>query len=350
MIFSMAKGSDGSGEERYVAYVPFNFAPGATLKQFEGSRLAHRGDPSLFIEKLAQETYALCGGPFLDKETAASHIDVLRASLLWLSLKQQVGLSYGGSGGTVTLYGDSPQTVNSDLSETFGWTEVDGHYDHDSALVRPEHLRLVRYQMGRVGVRYDLRGESVLEVASEAIQQPSVGAVVAQERLKVAIEIFAAHRYDLSDRAQFTSLVTVLEALTPNVPVSEVAAGLATRTFEFLKSLHGELPQDSEEREELNRLLSRVANWKHATIGESLAQFVHTVVERHDHLGDSATIAARMKAVYRERSRLLHAGQTSDEFGSHHRFLRSFVPKLLQELFLEAANGREPDLDFGDIS
>lgn len=90
MIFAISPGSDGSGLERYIAYLPFVLAPGANLASMDGPVASPQGSFSLKLEQL-HHRYTLSSGPFASEEAAAAHLDQLRACLLWLSLRHGVG-------------------------------------------------------------------------------------------------------------------------------------------------------------------------------------------------------------------------------------------------------------------
>ncbi len=93
MIFAFSPGSDGSGPERYVAYLPFVLAPGASLGPLESPVNSTQGSFNLKLEKL-HHLYTLSSGPFASADAGVAHLDELRACLLWLSLSYRVGVSY----------------------------------------------------------------------------------------------------------------------------------------------------------------------------------------------------------------------------------------------------------------
>lgn len=93
MIFAVSAGSEGSGPERYVAYLPFVLAPGASLGSLENPVTSSEGSLNLKLEKL-NHLHTVSLGPFASTDAAAAHLDRLRASLLWLSLEYAVGVSW----------------------------------------------------------------------------------------------------------------------------------------------------------------------------------------------------------------------------------------------------------------
>lgn len=93
MLFAISRGSDGSGAERYVVYVPFTLAPGVSLQALDRPAVLPGPGYQLTLERL-QYLHAIMLGTFGSPEEARSYVNKARASLLWLSLKFNCGVSY----------------------------------------------------------------------------------------------------------------------------------------------------------------------------------------------------------------------------------------------------------------
>ncbi len=177
MIFAISPGSEGSGHERYVAYLPFVLAPGANIAPIEYPVTSTQGSFNLKLEKLHHH-YALSSGPFPSEDAAAAHLDQLRASLLWLSLSYGVGVSYSKIIGDLELFG-APQPVAeldlvSQVARRVGWTATDGFYDADKALIRPDHKRLIRWESGQASVVLGITIESFFKSLSQTLSFASL--------------------------------------------------------------------------------------------------------------------------------------------------------------------------------
>ena len=66
MIFSMAAGTPGAGEERYGIYLPFELPIGRELKVEPGGSNIELANTQFTVERL-HHGYAIHGGGFLSK-------------------------------------------------------------------------------------------------------------------------------------------------------------------------------------------------------------------------------------------------------------------------------------------
>lgn len=345
MIFAISPGSDGSGHERYAAYLPFVLAPGAKLPPIDGPITLKQGHLDLKLEKL-HHLYALSSGSFPSEDTAAAHLDELRASLLWLSLRFGVGVSYSRILGNLKLF-EAPKAAPetgpiAHVAGAKGWTATDGHYDADKAVILPEHKRLTRWEMGRPSLVLGISIENFFNTLREALSFKGLRGVVENDKLKLAIELYAAYRFELSDNAQLITLVSALESLLPDMVIPECSSVALAKAKEVVKGYRDQYQHGSAEWSAVNHLLSRVGALRTESIGNTLRTYVSSVVSRHPDLGDPPDVSVKLRNVYSIRSTLLHEGHGGDqEMGEHLSFLREFVPRLLVVLFKEAAKAAE---------
>jgi hypothetical protein len=339
MLFSWSAGTDGSGSERYKAYLPFVIAPGASLK-FEMPACLDFGDVKVKLERL-HTMYALGAGPVQDPESAKTLIHKLQAALIWFSLKKHVGVSYSKNVQTIecrepTLIADDSNLKG--LSRAAGWTHVDGHFDSDKAGVLPEHKRLVRWETGRATLRIELSAANVCEVLKEGLQFNASERVIQDQKLRLAVEIFAAYRFELSKTAQFLTLITALEALLPDMAIPDAAEQALLRAKEAAAQMRDGYTSESAEWRSVDHLLQRIGGLKRQSIARTLQDYVERVLERHPKLA-SPEIPRNLKDAYNARSKLLHDG-TADEsdMSEHIAMLSEFVPKLLAALYVEVAS------------
>jgi len=345
MIFAASIGSDGSGQERYVSYFPFVLAPGADLAAIDGSASSTHGAATLRLEKL-HHLYAISFGPFASVETATASLDRLRAAFLWLSLSCGVGVSYSRVVGDLTVF-DTPKSVLepgffSDVAGTAGWTAIDGHYDADKALIRPDHKRLTRWEMGRATVTLNIGIENFFQTLRQALSFDGISRVAEHPKLRLAIELYATHRFELSDNARFISLVTTLESLLPDMKIPKCSLVALTQARAVVKETRERYPRDSPEWSAIGHLLSRVSTLEDESIGMTLRNHVSSIVSRHSELGNQTDVVKRLRDVYSARCVLLHEGRADDgRIKEHLSFLQEFVPRLLATLFRKVAEAED---------
>ena len=343
MLLALSPGSNGTGGDRFTASIPFVLSPGNTL-QFSGDSTCHlEGGVELKIEKLEQR-YLASIGPYSSTMDAERGLQRLTAALLWSSLELNVGVRYSSARGLVSLF-EVPIPVSTSepmahIGKITGWNEIDGHYDANDSVIRPENKRLVRFEGGQVTVTAGIAGNNFLNKLSEALQFSDPVAVVESNKLRLAIEICAGHRFEISPNAQFLVLVTALEALLPATAIAPPAVQALNLAHTAMLEERKNHPSTSQEWAEITHLLSRLETLQHESIGASIRRFASAIVQRHPDLGLPDFTSIALRDAYSARSRLLHDGRVDPTLlAKQLEFLRHFVPKLLRALFSEAANG-----------
>jgi hypothetical protein len=341
MIFSMSLGTAGSGDDRYTLYVPFSMSPSSSISNIEKSASVVLAGYDVRIEKLVN-FFALTIQPFATEEEAARFFPKARAALLWASLKQRAGISAPTTLSQADLF-PTPKSVNPgtdgirEVFEKAGWREYDGGYDADKAVVRPEMKKLVRWEMGRARAILSTSSANFCAIVTEALAFASAEKVLGDERLQLAIELYATHSFEVSDKAQFIGLVTVLEALVPESQISSDASSALAKAKTAVQQARDAVEKNTATWTDLNHLLSRIGGLEDQAIGTAMRMFVAEAAARFPALGNPAELTQKIRAAYNLRSDLLHEGRSEEDLKTSLGFLRDFVPKLLQHLFVEQA-------------
>ncbi len=343
MIFAVSAGSEGCRELRYSLYVPFSIAPGREISALDPSTTYDLHGYRVRLEKTVQ-FYALTVGPFDTQESAQRFFRLLRSAFLWASLKNALPISYPKALSEVTLF-DHPKPIDpkSDWAEPLrevGWEATDGNYDAHKAVILPEAKRLPRWEMGGVRVMVGIAAASFVGRVAEALSFKAPENVVRDHKLQLAMDLYSAAFFEMSDGARFIRLVTVLEALTPGTDVSPLSQQTLDALTQRAEKEREQYPKGSDERKELDRLVGRVRELKREAIGQTLRDYILPVVKRNADLGDPAEVKRRLREVYRHRSKLLHEGRIDEHaLRDGLRFLRQFVPRLLERLYVSEACG-----------
>lgn len=343
LIFAVSPGSDGTGPSRYVIYLPFVLAPGATVSSLERTASVAISSHTLTVEKLEQH-YAASLGPFSSREEAAPHLARLCGSLLWLSLRFNLGIRYSKTLSDVKMY-DEPMPIHESsslapIAHAVGWDAIDGNYDSDRAVIRPDHKKLMRWEGGQATFTVGFSVDSVLELAKDALSFPTLERVVEDQKLQLAIEIYAAYRFELSSKAQLLTLVTVLESLLPEIDIPPHSNVVLDELKDLVMVSRDTYSKASPGWRDLETLLSRVSSLKSEGIGIRLREYVSAVISAHPDLGEGEDVPAQLREVYTVRSKLLHQGHWNESKAQEKlAFLARFVPRLLEALFRDASNG-----------
>ena len=105
MIFAISIGSAGTGQDRFVLYVPFELSPGRKISRIDSSVSFDLCGYDLRFEEL-NHIYALTIGPFDTDGAARKFFAKLRSGLLWATLKHTTGIVYPKSISNVKLYAE----------------------------------------------------------------------------------------------------------------------------------------------------------------------------------------------------------------------------------------------------
>lgn len=342
MIFAVSPGTAGCGEDRFVATLPFLLSPGLVLQLPEESAQFTGTTGRLTIERL-HHLYVASLGPYQSTDSAEQGLAELRAAVLWCAIEFGAGVRYPIETGTVSLF-DEPITIPTvqpmaHIGEVTGWKSTDGHYKAGEALVLPDHKRLVRFESGNATLTAGIAIERFVAKAEEALSFKHLSKIACDKKLKLAIEVAMSHRFEASDNAQFITLITSLEALLPDLPVSPEASAAITEARQIIRNKRNTFARADPEWSELERLLDRINTLRVDSVGAGMRSFINAVLERHPGLGDRQAISKKVRDAYNARSRLLHDGHVpKEQLRAGLVFLRDFVPRLLRCLFREAAS------------
>ena len=336
---SFSPGSTGSGPERYVASLPFELSPGSLVQLPKDVPNQTGLNGSLKLERL-HHIYSLSLGPFPSPLDAEVGLANLRAAALWCAIEFGVGLRYPAGTQGATLF-DAPIPIPPTqpmafIGEMTGWLASDGHYDARLPVIRPDHKRLVRVEAGGATVTAGISIDRFMAKLEEALSFSGLSQASNDSKLMLAIEVALGHRFEVTDNARFISLVTSLEALTPDLAVTQSSAEAVEAAIRLTRTARDTIAREDPEWEAMNRLLSRIGKLKNDSIGEAIRSFIDDVMTRNPSLGDRNDIRKLVVGAYATRSRLLHDGSVAvDQLQCSLEFLRAFVPSLLRALFRE---------------
>ena len=237
MLFSWSVGSSGSGSDRFALYVPFTVSLGCEISSIDREMEYNINGYKVRIEKLIN-FYAITVGEFNSIDEAHRFFPKLCSSFLWVSLKIKAGINYPNMITEIKLE-ENPTPIHKYsnirmVTDMVGWSEIEGHYDADKAVVRPEAKKLIRFEMGQPSVIIGVNTKNFVKFISEAILFKSPESIINNKKLQLAISLYSAYHYELSDSAKFITLVTVIEALKPK---EEEVSDTAREALEAVQKL-----------------------------------------------------------------------------------------------------------------
>lgn len=146
------------------------------------------------------------------------------------------------------------------------------------------------------------------------------------EDLNLALDLYSKHA-QFNKKSQFLDLITILEILKPEYPVSDKSLESIGEIKKFIKSLRKNFENGSGEFNEFDRYFNDLSYWKTKSINSSLQQFAN---EHQEDFKDFEDIDKKLKRAYDIRSNITHNGALEDDFEKYYQFLRNFVAKLLK--------------------
>lgn len=146
------------------------------------------------------------------------------------------------------------------------------------------------------------------------------------ENLKLALDIYSKHAQN-NKKSQFLDLVTILEILKEDIPVSNDSLNTINDIKKFMKSIRKNFENGSDEYEEFNGYFNDLSHWKYKSINNSLQIFAN---KHKNEFNEYEDINIKLKRAYDIRSNITHNGLIEDDFEEYYNFLRRFVGKLLK--------------------
>lgn len=163
-------------------------------------------------------------------------------------------------------------------------------------------------------------------------------------KLQLAISLYSASHYEVSDNAKFITLVNVLEALKKQEEIPDATKEVLKSAKLLIKEKRDLCKKNSEEWIELEHLISRTGQLKKQSVKKSIKKFISEIIKENIELGDQKETSKKISDIYDLRSKLLHDSIADyEKIKKELHFLIGFIPKLLEYLYQkEAGHSRLP--------
>lgn len=330
--------SQGSGPERYTLQVPFQLGPLHALAPTDVDRIVF-GDHNLEIVEVEGIQLLRVTG-FETPDAAEAFFPRLRGALLHLVVRRKLSLRSTSAMQKVKLNEppiDARGNPNfGNMLESKGWTHLDGFVDPSPAVVIPEHLRIMEFGAGGANLIVSMPVTSFLERLAEGLVLPQPQQIAADERLSLAVDLYAASLWEMGPRARVVSLATSLEVLVRPERVNEAALDQIEKLLRVFDSTRNRSAEDEEQCRALDRMRSRLAGLKEESISERLRK----LAAAHAHAIAETIEDARRKMVsaYGVRSKLVHDGYAPErDIADAAAWLGKAVPAILEALANKAS-------------
>lgn len=342
MIFSISIGSSGVGKESYSLHIPLVLSSGKNITLEDQSYIGEIDGLTVILEK-HHHLYSLKFSKFDSVSQAQKYLTKVLASLRWISLKYKVGVKLPQEVKNLTLFDKpiSPAKEGNmlDIVRDVGWSALDGSYDVDKMAIIPEHKRLTRFETGQVSLTLSYSPNTFIRDLQQCLEFKSLEKITEQKKLCLAIELYAAHPFEITSSGKFIKLVTVLESLLPDADITGEALVFLNEAKSEMKKKRNAIKAAGGDIDSIDHLRNRLRELSKKAIGDSIELYVSALFEEFPDLGDSEKIIPKLKVVYNIRSRLLHDGVfDEDSLLVNISLLNDLIPKILTNLFLKYAN------------
>lgn len=340
-MFSYAIGSEGEGEDYFSIIFPLIFSPGKKLNIDSISSFQMSDGQHYTLEKHHYQ-YSLKVERFSTVEDARRYLDKLTASLRWVSLKNKLGIRFPTETHEPQI-ADSPIIVSEksniyEIINNKGWSVIDGNYDIDKLTIIPEHKKLIRWESGHATITLGINPENVFNDINEGISFQGLNNILSEKKLCLAIELYSAYQFEVSTTSKFIKLVTVIEALLPDLEIPKEIFPILESAKKVLKDERKAAKSKGRNTDSIEHLMSRLGGLKRQSIGSSMEIFISNCLSDFPELGEKDVIIPKLKELYNIRSTLLHDGEYEDiVLQEGIDILAVLVPDLLTKLYIKCS-------------
>lgn len=337
MLFSISIGSKGDNDPYFSVYVPMFWSPGNQLIIDDEPITDFLGNHKCVLER-HHYLYSLKIEGIDSIQECMRIIDDVKVAINWISLKRTVGIKVPENTTEINLY-KVPIKIseNSDfqfITNRMGWDELDGDYYADQLVLIPEHKKLARWEMGKAGILLKQNPSQFFEDLNEGMKLENISEIIENKKLRLAVDLFSAYKFEVTTTSKFVKLVTVLEALLPEGQISGSSLKALETAKASIKEYRSNVKKVGEDASEINHLLSRLGNLKSKPIGTNLVEYVRNVLDKNPELGECDVLLPKIKEIYDARSTLLHSGEyDSFTLEEYTRILSQLVPGILKTYF-----------------
>lgn len=277
-----------------------------------------------------------------DSERAASDfLPQACAGLIWYGLKSAIGLKFDAKPASIHYFpAPIPIAEGSSLAgfaKARGWSEVDGEFDADKTVIRPDDMRLIRTQMEAVGLRIESPVSMLAVAMQEGLSAPCPERIMVNPKLKLACEVYLSSHFESTSAATFLSRVTTLEILADDTSVAKPVLKMIER-FKADAKVARRAEDDQDIQKDYDPLISRLSELQRGSIGRRIRELVRVSLQGDPEIVDIEKIATEVAALYSVRSDLVHTGIGNAKVlqdGANR--LNEIVPRILRSRFRQAA-------------
>ncbi len=317
------KGAIVGGSGAWTIHLPFTLSPGKTIILSEGNHEAHIGELECRLSG-GESTYILKVYGLPDREMAESFLQELGGGLLWARISTQTGIHFDLSLDKLTYFKE-PKVAARNIFGPDTERIVDCIIDGGRTAIFPSDKQTATITGYPPTLSQGIRPEKFISALSEGTCSPNSRHIVANEKIRLASDIYSHSHFEASMKARFLGQMTVLEVLLERPQQPSYLQDRIDRWAIEIEEAHRR-SRDPDEKRSLERLRSRVHGLKEESITESVRIIVRKALA---YLEDpnASELVSRIGPLYGIRSGMVHG--TSVDLGQSPAQLQEIVSKTL---------------------
>jgi len=275
-------------------------------------------ETDLAIRDVGGLNFSLVGGKpyavlkisgFATSEQASNYIRNAWSGLMWNLM--EVGISpIADLVIQEAVYYDDPIKAGENFARNFGAElggSVDGAIDGSSPAVYESNKTMRTFTGGRATAVGGFSSTRVLDKFVEGASFCHSSELIADEKLKVALELYGAYFTESSANARFLTLIMALEAMTTGEKRPRVVQELF-RDWEVQAMSLAEAASSSEDKAALESVVREIMHKKDDSLRSQIRRLVKTTLEASG-AADADDASRQALRLYDLRSTLVHTGR-----------------------------------------
>ena len=309
----------------YTLRFPFELPSGQAIS---GECRIELGDLVILITQEGKRYLVTVEG--LESEQAAQgYVAKLWAALMWVLLNKKLAVQ-----ADTHLQQISWRPANS--HEFMGIPiddDIDGAIDDSRPGVYPSGKRFLKMGINPATVMITTSASHVGQILLEGLSFPKSGNVLANSKLKVALELYVAYWMETSQNAKLLTLVMALEALATRDLWPPRILALLDHWKNQLEEFEQQGDLEPQESAALDSLKQDLTFQKRGSIRSQIRALVYTALRMNGDV-DATEMSRQAVRVYDQRSRLIHEGELSaSELSSASSIALTIVERVLKAKF-----------------
>ena len=323
-------------ESFYTLRFPFQLDPRRDIANLHAP-CEREIDGLLFRFERQGKFYVLTVSGLPSEEAAKAYVTRIYAGLMWVLLHH--GTSFNAElDFAKVVYTADPQEAADNLYRNFGLPNeegVDGLVDGNFPSVYLSNKQIRFITVNPVNLVMGTHVDQFYSRLAEGISIPHCAEIITDDKLKTALDLYAAYFYEHSANARFLTLVMALETLTDSQPKPPFVLEILDQWKQHVEQLKEDLQSESNEYEALEALERELLFRREASLRSQIRSLVHRTLEDAGN-PDAQALARQAVRVYDKRSTLVHDGTLPErELGQAESDAKRIVEMVLKARFLQ---------------